>query len=122
MGKALEIVNRFYHLTNKMNMTEGLDELLANNMTFSGPLLQTSSARDYIGMFSQFVKFHKGMEMLRQFESGDDVCSIYRMDLATPSGGTFSVKIADWIRVSNGRIAEQKIYYDPREFARAFGL
>lgn len=122
MGKALEIVNRFYHLTNEMNTTTGLEDLLAANMTFSGPLLQTSSARDYIEMFKQFVKFHRGTEIFRQFEDGDDVCSIYEIDLATPSGGSFSVKIADWIRVSNGRIVEQKIYYDPREFAKAFGL
>lgn len=122
MRKALEVVNRFYYLTNEMNTTTGLEDLLAANTTFSGPLLQTSSARDYIEMFKQFVKFHKGIEMFRQFEDGDDVCSTYEMDLATPSGGSFSVKIADWIRVSNGHIVEQKIYYDPREFAKAFGL
>lgn len=122
MGKALELVNRFYDLTNKKNTTEGLDELLADSMTFSGPLLQTSSADKYIEMFSQFVKFHKGMHMLKQFEDGDDVCSIYQMDLTTPAGGSFSVMISDWIQVSGGKITEQKIYYDPREFAKAFGL
>jgi hypothetical protein len=31
------------------------------------------------------------------------------------SGGSLSVIVADWIRVVDGRIAEQKIYYDPRE-------
>jgi hypothetical protein len=35
-------------------------------------------------------------------------------------GGSLSVVIADWIRVVDGRIAEQKIYYDPREFVKAF--
>lgn len=61
--------------------------------------------------------------MLRQFENGSDVCSIYEMTVAAPAGGTFSITVADWIRVSgNGLIAEQRIYYDPHDFAKAFGL
>lgn len=121
MGKALELVNRFYDLTEK-STTEGLKELLADNMTFSGPLMNTSNSKEYIQMLGQFGKFHDGIKMFRQFENGDEVCSIYQMNLKTPSGGSFSAQIADWIRVSGGKIFEQKIYYDPREFAKAFGL
>jgi ketosteroid isomerase-like protein len=60
--------------------------------------------------------------MLRQFENGNDVCSIYEMDIATPSGGMMTIELTDWIQVADGRVAKQKIYYDPREFAKAFGM
>jgi hypothetical protein len=60
--------------------------------------------------------------MLRQFENGSEVCSIYEVELGTPSGGSFSVMIADWISLTSDRIVAQKIYYDPREFAKAFGI
>ncbi len=44
------------------------------------------------------------------------------MDLKTPSGTVITLQIADWIRVAEGKIVEQRIYYDPREFAKAFGM
>ncbi|MEW5840069.1 MAG: nuclear transport factor 2 family protein [Thermoproteota archaeon] len=124
MGKALDLVNSFYDLTNNRNQTDGLEEMLSEDMTFAGPLIRTAGSPDYIKMLGQFIRFHKGWKMLKQFEDGNDVCSIYEIELGTPSGGgTFSVVTADWIRVSgSGKIAEQRIYYDPREFSKAFGM
>ena len=121
MGKALETVNRFYDLTNNKK-TEGLIELITEDVTFVGPLIRTSGASEYIQLNEQFLTFHKNTHILKQFENGDDVCSIYELEANTPAGGTISLLIADWIRVSKGRISEQRIYYDPREFAKAFGM
>ena len=42
--------------------------------------------------------------------------------MSTPAGGSISVTIADWIRVEKGKIASQRIYFDPRAFADAFGM
>lgn len=122
MGKALDIVNRFYDITNNKNETKGLEQMLSQDMTFAGPLMKTMGSSNYIEMLGQFVKFHKSWKVLKQFENGNDVCSIYEVTLGTPDGGSFSVVIADWIRISDGKIAEQRIYYDPREFSKAFGI
>jgi len=65
---------------------------------------------------------HRATRMLKQFENGSDVCSIYEMDIATSAGGMITVEITDWIQVSNSKVAKQKIYYDPRDFAKAFGM
>ena len=121
MAKALDSVNRFYDVTDNKK-GEGLEVLLAADMKFVGPLMQTSSAKDYIASTKQFLQMHLGTRMLKQFEQGDDVCSIYDLTVRTPSGGTITLPIADVIRVSNGKIVEQTIYYDPREFAKAFGM
>lgn len=61
-------------------------------------------------------KFHK------QFEDDDEVCSIYDMTVRTPTGGTLTITMVDWLKLQAGRIAEQRLYYDPREFAAAFGM
>ena len=122
MGKSVDVVNRFYDITNNKNKTDGLDDLLAGNMKFSGPLIESKGAKNYIEMIEPFLKSHKSWKMLRQFEDGSDVCSIYQLNLSTPEGKSFSVVIADWITTNNGKITEQKIYYDPREFAKAFGI
>jgi hypothetical protein len=121
MGKALKVVNRFYDITeNKKG--KGLENVLASDMTFDGPLMKTSGAQDYINTTRQFLQMHKATRMLKQFENGSDVCSIYEMDIATPAGGMITVELTDWIKVSNGKVAKQKIYYDPREFAKVFGM
>lgn len=121
MGKALEIANRFYDTTeNKKG--KGLETILAKDMTFTGPLMKTSGMYDYIELTKQFLQMHRATRLLKQFENGDDVCSIYEMDIATPAGGIITLELTDWIQVSNGKVAKQKIYYDPREFAKAFRM
>ncbi len=122
MTKSLELVNRFYDLTNNKNTTQGVEDLLDKNMTFSGPLLEVKGAKKYVEMIGQFIKFHKNWSMFKQFDNGNDVCSIYEVEIRKPDGGAFSVMIADWISISDDKIAAQKIYYDPREFAKAFNL
>ena len=121
MGKALEVANRFYDATeNKKG--EGLENILANDMTFVGPLMKAAGAKDYIESTKQFLQMHRATRMLKQFENGSDVCSIYEMDIATPAGGMITLELADWIETAGGKVARQRIYYDPQEFARAFGM
>jgi ketosteroid isomerase-like protein len=121
MKNAADIVNHFYDVCNN-RQGEGLDKLVAEDITFEGPLMRLSGATQYVQTVSPFLKFHKGMRMLRQFEQGEHVCSIYEMSFGTPTGSVMTSSFADWIRVVNGKVAEQKLYYDPREFAKAFGI
>jgi len=119
MGKAADVVNRFYDISNN-KQGDGLEALVARNVTFEGPLMKLTGDREYLSTIMPFLKFHKGMRMLKQFEDAEHVCSIYEMTLGTPAGGTLTLAFADWIRIVDGRVAEQKLYYDPREFAKAF--
>ncbi len=119
MGKAVGVVNRFYDVCNN-EQGKGLEGLVARGITFEGPLMKLNGATEYLSTVGPFLKFHMGMRMLRQFEEGDHVCSIYEMTLGTPAGGSLTLAFADWIRVESGRVAEQRLYYDPREFAKAF--
>ena len=59
--------------------------------------------------------------MLKQFEQGNDVCSLYEMDLKARSGTALTLRIADWVMVNEGKLVEERIYYDAREYARVFG-
>ena len=121
MKTASQIVNHFYDVCNN-NQGQGLEGLVADKITFEGPVMRLSGADQYVAAVGRLCKFHKGMRMLKQFQDGEHVCSIYEMTLGTPAGGTLTLEFADWIRVTNGRVAEQKLYYDPREFAKAFGM
>jgi hypothetical protein len=121
VGETLDVVNRFYDITeNKKG--EGLKDMLTRDMAFVGPLMRTSGATEYVDSTRQFLQMHRATRMIRQFENGNDACSIYEMDIATPAGGMLTLEVTDWIQVEGGKVARQKIYYDPREFAKAFGM
>jgi ketosteroid isomerase-like protein len=121
MGQSTDVVDRFYEATNARR-AQDLPALVADDVTFVGPLMQATGAQEYVAMNEHLLGFHADTRMLRQFESGEDVCSIYELDMSTPAGGSISVTIADWIRVADGKIASQRIYFDPRAFADAFGM
>jgi predicted SnoaL-like aldol condensation-catalyzing enzyme len=89
-------------------------------VSFTGPVVQRSGSNEYIDALKRLLKFHKKSQMLKQFENGNDVCSVYDLIMDKPAGGSHFVIIADWILVVDGCIVEQKIYYDPREFVKAF--
>ena len=90
-------------------------------MTFVGPLMATDTREAYVEINRQLLAHHAATRMKHQFVSGDDVCSIYEMDIVAPDGTTFTSEFADWITTSDGRITSQRIFYDPRRFAEAFG-
>ena len=119
--RPLDVVNRFYQGTSNRRSDE-LAGLVSDDVTFDGPLMQARGAREYLAMNEQLLGFHRGTTMLRQFEDGDAVCSIYELTMATPAGGELALTMADWIKVADGRIASQRLYFDPREFAQAFGM
>ncbi|HEX2099354.1 MAG TPA: nuclear transport factor 2 family protein, partial [Candidatus Synoicihabitans sp.] len=65
---------------------------------------------------------HVAYQFHQQFEADNEVCSIYDMTVRTPTGDTLTITMVDWLKLKDGRIAEQRLYYDPRGFAAAFGM
>ena len=119
--RPLDVARRFYEATSARR-SEDLAGLVSEDVTFEGPLMRARGAPEYLAMNEQLLRFHGNMTMLRQFENGDDVCSIYELTMATPAGGELTLTMADWIGVADGKVAAQRIYFDPREFAQAFGM
>ncbi len=121
MGAARALVNEFLDATNNQKDVERARQLIADDLTFVGPLVRTSGSDEYIALLERFLPAHVETQILRQFEDGDDVCVIDDLVVRTPTGGTITLNIVEWFRVSNGKIADHRVYYDPREFAAAFG-
>ncbi len=119
---ALKIVDEFYDATNNRKDVKATAMLITEDISFVGPLMQTSGAKEYLALLEKFLPSHVETRMVKQLEDGNDVCSIYDLVLKTPTGETITIPMVDWLQVSNGKVAKQRIYYDPREFAKAFGM
>ena len=113
MGQALDIVNTF--------MQSQDTSLLADDFRFIGPVDQTTGVEAFMKLNEGFFPLVTGMRMLKQFEHGNDVCSLYEMDLKSPSGTSLTLNIADWVILKNGKMVEEHLYYDAREYAATFG-
>ena len=67
--------------------------LLAEDFRFIGPVDQTTGVDAFMQLNAGFFPLVTGMTMLKQFEQGNDVCSIYTMDLTVPSGTALTLQI-----------------------------
>ena len=122
MTTALEIVNKYYDATDNKKDAAAAGALMADNFVFVGPLMRVEGKTANIELLKKFLPMHVETRLQRQFADGDDVCSIYDLVVSNPAGGTITMPMADRMRVTNGKLSEQTIYYDPREFAKAFGM
>lgn len=123
MTASLDIVNLFLRTTNSANAdVDAATQLMTEDVQFIGPLMRTSGRGEYAALLRQFLPAHVDTRALRQFADGDEVCSIDQLAVRSPGGATITLELAEWFRLRDGRIAEHRIYYDPREFAAAFGM
>src|SRR5262245_18824506 len=120
MDKPLEIVNRLYAATNARRLQD-VRALVHEDVTFVGPIMKYTGSQEYMAATERLLGFQNGRKMLHQFEDGDDVCSIYELSVITPAGPSLTFPVADWIQVQNSKVVAQRVYFDPREFAQAFG-
>lgn len=123
---ALEIVNKFYELNCEIPAGKGsiadLRALFADDLVFTGPMMRVEGGDQYAGLLQQFLPLHESLTLVRQFAEGDEVCSIVDLRVKSPAGNTMKMDLAEWIVVTNGKIASHTIFYDPREFAAAFPM
>ena len=118
MGQALDTVNRYYAAVT--NGGAGLDGLIAKDITFVGLMAEFSGAEAFEAGIKEMAPALRAIEMIRQFEDGDEVCSVYELQLRTP-GGDLTVPASEWVQVSGSRITRARLYYDARELAAALG-
>ena len=118
MGQAIEVANKYFDIWQNKN-GEGLADVLSDDFSFIGPLdqLDRQGMLDAVPMMGQAIeRFH----MHQQFEDGENVCCIYELEMATPAG-KLKIPMAEWMRISGGKISQVRLYFDPRELAGAMG-
>ncbi len=93
--------------------------MIADSVSYEGQLERASNADEMLAMAAKYPPTHGGMKMLRQFEAGGDVCSIYELLVKTPDG-LLSIPTADWIKVADDRVVHWRVFQDVREVMKRF--
>jgi ketosteroid isomerase-like protein len=117
---ARDVVERYYAAFDA-HQSEWQD-LVTDDVVFEGPLQQARGKAEFVTMTSQFLNAHRATRLLRRIADGNTVTSMFEFVVDAPDGHELTCPVAEWATVSDGKIDEFRVYYDPREFARAFGM
>lgn len=95
---------------------------LAEDVRFDGPLISVRGRGEYRGLLEQFLSAHMETRILQQFSGASSACFINELVVRAPTGEPLTVPMAEWFQLRGSLIVEHRVFYDPREFGRAFGL
>jgi len=121
---ALEIVERYLNIVLvENNHGKGLEDVLTEDFVFDDPFGKASSAREFLGNSQRWIDTPKSFQMEKQFIDGNQVCSVYRIDVTTPSGVKVGVDLVDVVELRASRISKEKVYFaNPVQFAKDMGF
>lgn len=95
---------------------------LTEDVRFSGPLMSIQGKAAYRALLEQFLSAHVQTRILQQFADESSACSISELVVRAPTGEPLTIPMAEWFQLRGMLIAEHRVFYDPREFGRVFGL
>jgi hypothetical protein len=90
--------------------------LLADGVTFTGPLGATTGIDDYIEGIRGMVSIVDHVEVQEVFAEAGNVCIIYDLVTHTPPA---TIATAGWYRVREGEITAVRAFFDPRPLIRS---
>ena len=114
MPTASEVFNNYLSAFESNDMDRAR-ALVAEDFSFEGPMLQTDGKEAFFEATQGLPSIIKGHEILKQFEDGDEVCTIYDFEIETPAG-TGSVTMSEWCTVENGRLKSARLLFDTAAF------
>jgi hypothetical protein len=95
---------------------DGAAQLLADEFTFHGPLLQAIGKADFVAGSATAAAMARGCQILRQWVDGDSVCSIYDFKIETPAGSG-AIPMAEWSVIRDGQLVASRLFFDTAAMA-----
>jgi len=116
MANAAEVVERYQRAFGSGD-AQAARSLLADDLRFKGPIEEFDNADDYMQSVAKLAQIVTGTDVKKVLADGDDVVTIYDLHTNSPAGTS---NIAEWATVKGGKIAEIRVFFDPRPFAAMF--
>jgi ketosteroid isomerase-like protein len=112
---AQEVVERYYQAFDGHG--HEWQDLVTDDVVFEGPLQRARGKAEFVDLTTQFLSAHRATRLLRRIADGSTVTSLFEFVVDAPNGRQLTCPVAEWATVSDGRISEFRVFYDPREFA-----
>jgi len=102
-----------------MSGTNSWKEVVAENITFTGPVDQTEGLDAFARLNEQFMPMMKGNDVKQVVHVGNYLITQIIMDIEMPTGKKMKLDMTEWYEINNGKIQSIKVYYDAEEFRTA---
>jgi len=89
--------------------------VVADSFSFQGPFLQVEGREAFFAGAQGLRPVVRGHRLIRQWVDGDEVSSLYQVNLATPTGEG-SVLMSEWHTIEAGRVAAGRVVFDAAKF------
>jgi hypothetical protein len=106
-GKSEAIALAYLDAAGK-NQLDRLSELVAQDVSFVGPMTSTTGRDALVAALKRISAVHVENEIKRVFSDGNEVCVIY--DFVTDTMG--KLPTIEWLQIDDGKIRSIKLYYD----------
>ncbi len=97
----------------KVNDFDTMESLVADEVTFVGPLAQLEGAADYIEGIKGMSQIKSDIVVQKVFVEGPDVLTWFDLHTTVAS----PVPVANWLHVEDGKITSLRVAFDARELA-----
>jgi ketosteroid isomerase-like protein len=93
----------------------GAGDLLTDDFRFEGPMLKVDGKAAFLKGAAGLKPIVRGCRIHRQWENGNEVCSVYDFNVETPKGAG-TVAMAEWNSVRDGKLASGRLIFDTAAF------
>jgi ketosteroid isomerase-like protein len=90
---------------------ERLRSILADDVTFTGPMGTASGADDYVQSLAGFAAGLDDIAVEKMVADGDDVLTWFNL---VPKGDGEPVPVVNWCHLERGRVQRVRVTFDPR--------
>lgn len=89
--------------------------LVSDDFHFKGPFVEATNKEAFFASAARLALIAKGHRLLRQWEDGGEVSSIYEVNLETPAGKGW-VAMSEWHTVRHGKLVSARLILDTAAF------
>jgi SnoaL-like domain len=118
--QAQHVVEQYYDAFDAHR--DDWQDLVTDDVVFDGPVQHARGKAEFTQLTAQFLHAHRATRLLGRIANGSTVASLFEFVMDTPNRWQLTCPVAEWATVKDGRVSEFRVYYDPRDFVRAFGI
>jgi len=86
--------------------------MIKDDFSFRAPLLESTASKDvFFAGAERKASYIRSFSILRQWEDGNEVSTLYRLEVSTSSGSA-SMLMHEWHTTSSGQIASTVMLFD----------